>query len=235
MICSPQYQREHRRDRPPGELRGPSEPAGGTARSQGGPVMTLRPCIDAASGTVPDGWAGTSRHWPVADADIAVECLPRDVRAARLLALRDGEPIAEAELRSDPDGVRLALTGSVGRHPADAPVVTALVEAAFQRCPEARRLRVSGLGGAPALLALAATRRKPRPPPTRSWSVALFYQLPLLWLTAGARAAYPGSARRSGRKTGCRPCDRHSRTARSTALAAAARHDPVVSRHRSAA
>ena len=153
--------------------------------------MTLRPCIDAASGTVPDSWAGTSRHWPVADADIAVECLPRDVRAARLLALRDGEPIAEAELRSDPDGVRLALTGSVGRHPTDAPVVTALVEAAFQRCPDARRLRVSGLGGAPALLALAATAENAPAAPDAIVERALFYQLPLLWLTAGARTAYP--------------------------------------------
>ncbi|TXN56968.1 N-acetyltransferase, partial [Methylobacterium sp. WL18] len=95
--------------------------------------MTVRARIDAAAGTALDGWTGTSRHWAATGDDFVIESLPSDASRVRLTLSRGGDPIAEAELRSGADEAFLALTGSAGRHPADAPVVAALVEAAFQR------------------------------------------------------------------------------------------------------
>lgn len=156
--------------------------------------MTLRARIDSVSKTALDGWTGTSRHWPVSGEPLAVESLPRDARSARLLATRDGAALAEAELHAlDGGEAVLTLVSPEGRHPADTPVVAALVEAAFQRCPDAQRLRVAGLGGAPALLALAAETRAAAGSdrPDAIVERSLFLQLPLLWLAPGTRAAYP--------------------------------------------
>ncbi|MHC2108869.1 GNAT family N-acetyltransferase [Methylobacterium sp. CM6246] len=153
--------------------------------------MTVRARIEAATGTALNGWTGTSRHWAATGDDLVIESLPSDAGTARLLVSRSDNRIAEAELRDDADEAFLALNGSVGRHPADAPVVAALVEAAFQRCPEAGLLRVAGLGNAASLRALAATTEGDPAAPDAVVERASFYQLPLLWLTAGTRAAYP--------------------------------------------
>ncbi|AWN40304.1 GNAT family N-acetyltransferase [Methylobacterium durans] len=157
--------------------------------------MTLRARFDAFAGMALDGWTGTSRHWPTGGDAIAVESIPSDPHAARLRAVRGGEIVAEAQIHTVADGeeAMLALTGPEGRHPADTPLVACLIEAAFQRCPDARRLRVAGLGGAPALVALAADGRAS---PGSAAPDALversgFYQLPLLWLRPETRAAHP--------------------------------------------
>lgn len=156
--------------------------------------MTLRVRADSFIGTPLDGWTGTSRHWPVAGGDVTVESLPRDARTARLRATRDGATIAEATLRgpAGADAAILDILHPDGRHPGETAIVAALVEAAFQRCPDAPRLRVAGLGGAPALLALAGEiHSEAGAAPDAVIERALFHQLPLLWLSPETRAAYP--------------------------------------------
>lgn len=157
--------------------------------------MTLRTRIDGFAGTPLDGWTGTSRHWPVAGEPLAIESLPRDAHMARLRAARGAEAVAEADLctLAGSDEAILTLVRPEGRHPADAAHVACLIEAAFQRCPSARQLRVAGLGGAPALLALASeVRSEPgAAAPDAVVARAHFHQLPLLWLAPGTRAAYP--------------------------------------------
>ncbi|MCJ2124324.1 GNAT family N-acetyltransferase [Methylobacterium sp. J-077] len=190
--------------------------------------MTLRARADSFVGIPLDGWTGTSRHWPVAGESLTVESLPRDAHTARLRAMRNAATVAEAELRR-PAGADTAILDILhpdGRHPGETAIVAALVEAAFQRCPDVPRLRVAGLGGAPALLALESFPIAPQsgttpglccdalscaePASTSAESArageshseagaapdalierAQFYQLPLLWLSPGTRAAYP--------------------------------------------
>lgn len=163
--------------------------------------MTLRARIDSFAGTALDGWTGSSRHWPVAGQPLAIESLPRDARSARLWATCGGETVAEAELRTPGDAADTAvleIARPAGRHPAEAAVVAALVEAAFQRCPDALRLRVAGLGGTPALLGLAGEIEAGPGAPDAVIERCHFHQLPLLWLTPGTRAAYPPIRSRVG-------------------------------------
>ena len=163
--------------------------------------MTVRARAGSFVGTAPDGWAGTSRHWPVAGEALVVESLPCDARSVRLRATRCDATIAEAKLHipAGADAAILDLLHPDGRHPGETATVAALVEAALQRCPDVRRLRVAGLGGAPALIALAGEiRAEPGAAPDALIERAHFYQLPLLWLTAGSQAVYPPIRSRVG-------------------------------------
>ncbi|GGC88916.1 hypothetical protein GCM10010994_53530 [Chelatococcus reniformis] len=126
---------------------------------------------------------------------LAVVGTARDDGSLQLCVLRGSDVIAEASLRAGPTegDALLELTRPDGAHPADAEIVAALAEAAFQRVTHAERLLLPGWTGRPALAGLSAETWI-EPGTERPHAVVLrheFYQLPLLWRHQAAHAAYP--------------------------------------------
>jgi acetyl CoA:N6-hydroxylysine acetyl transferase len=139
---------------------------------------------------------GTSQHWP---AGVAGEFIVEGTLAGNgtlgLRALHQSSPVAEAILAtSDNEGEHvLTILQPDASHPADVHVIAILVEATFQRLPEASAVLLPNLAGRPGVAALATQTVADTPTGETMVRVARshFHQLPLLWHHGEAHLAYP--------------------------------------------